>query len=104
MIVVACTLRTLEAREVELIRRAAPENFNVIRRIAACRHRPPYILHIGRIDVIVDNNCEAPQIGGSMTLRGNGSRLTRVTGVPLPNGNDGKKAGIAFGRAVDSYN
>ncbi|MBM3488508.1 MAG: hypothetical protein FJX67_18070, partial [Alphaproteobacteria bacterium] len=64
---------------------------DVLRRVAARRHRPDHIEHVGRIDVLVDDDDPAACVVARMTGRGEEAGLARmpriqpvITGLSQP--------------------
>ena len=60
---------------------AAPENLNVLGRIATGREGPEDIFHVRGIYVLIDNDGKASKVGGGMALGSDYSCLTRMTWV-----------------------
>src|SRR5262245_4077331 len=67
---------------------AATHDFDGCFRIASCGDCPQDIGHVGRIDIVVNDDHEASQVSALAGAQGDVSRLARVAAVTLPQGND----------------
>src|SRR5262245_8829733 len=64
-------------------------------RIAARAHRPHHVEQVGRIDILVDHDDEAPEIGGRLAAGRQQPRLARMAGIGLLDGDDVEHARAA---------
>src|SRR4029077_3163532 len=71
-------------------------------RITASRHGPDDFFHIGRIDVLIDNDRETAEISCGMALRSDHARLASMSRITLLDGHYGKQTGIPFRRTPNA--
>src|SRR4030095_3701917 len=64
--------------------------------VAPCGDCPQDIGHVGRIDIVVDDDHEASQVSALAGAQGDVSGLARVTAVALPQGNDLQESHSGF--------
>ena len=67
--------------------------------IAARRHRPDHLIHVGRIDVLIDGDDPLGEVRAARNLRGERQHLRRVAGIALFQTDD-RHAEAAGGRRV----
>src|SRR5262245_4912360 len=80
------------------IERSAPgaaHEFDVVGRVAARAHRPHHVEQVGRIDILVDHDDEAPEIGGRLAAGRQQPRLARMAGIGLLDSDDVEHARAA---------
>src|SRR5260221_988042 len=74
---------------------ASPQHLDVLARIEPRAHRPDHLVHVGRIDVVVDHNHPAVRVSAGVALRCDQAGLLGMAAVHLLDGDGEPKPAAA---------